>query len=71
MRNPTVNGTPLTARRIEILGYAGKGLQNAEIAALIGISTHGVETQMKSILRILGASNRTEAAVMAARQGWI
>jgi DNA-binding NarL/FixJ family response regulator len=68
---PRIDGTPLTARRLEILRLAGKGLQNQEIAQLLGITRDGVDSQMRDILRVMGASNRTEAAVMAARQGWI
>ena len=61
----------LSARQIEILDYASRGLENAEIARLIGISADGVKKHLKLIYAALGASTRAEAAALALRLGLI
>jgi two-component system NarL family response regulator len=59
----------LSARQIEILDYASRGLENAEIARLLGISTDGVKKHLKLIYTALGASTRAEASTLAIRLG--
>jgi len=61
----------LSARQIEILDYASRGLENAEIARLIGISADGVKKHLKLIYTALGASTRAEASSLALRLGLI
>lgn len=61
----------LSARQIEILDYASRGLENAEIARLIGISADGVKKHLKLIYAALGASTRAEASSLALRLGLI
>jgi DNA-binding NarL/FixJ family response regulator len=68
---PRAKGTPLTPRRLQILEYIGKGCTNAEIASYMGVKYATIDGHVTVILRQVGATNRTEAAVMAARQGWI
>jgi len=63
--------SPLTAREMEILGLVVQGQSNREIAYGLGISHQTVKNHMTAILRKLGATGRTEAAVGALRRGWI
>ena len=59
----------LSARQIEILDYASRGLENAEIARLLGITADGVKKHLKLIYTALGASTRAEASTLAIRLG--
>lgn len=63
--------TPLSPREMEILQHAARGESNKEIARALGISQQTVKNHISSILRKLGARDRTEAAVYALRHGWI
>ena len=63
--------SPLTSREMEILGLVVQGQSNREIAYHLGISHQTVKNHMTAILRKLGATGRTEAAVSALRRGWI
>ena len=57
----------LSARQIEILDYVSRGLENAEIAKLLGISVNGVKKHLKLAYAALGASTRAEASSLAMR----
>jgi two-component system response regulator DegU len=63
--------SPLTPREMEILKYIGLGLLNKQIAAQLGISEQTIKNHVTSILRKLNANARTEAVVLALRQGLI
>jgi two-component system, NarL family, response regulator DegU len=63
--------SPLTPREMEILKYIGQGLLNKQIAAELGISEQTIKNHVTSILRKLNANARTEAVVLALRQGLI
>ena len=58
----------LSARHIEILAYAAKGLTNADIARVLGIGVDCVKAHMKTAFSRLGASNRSEAVALALRK---
>ncbi len=62
---------PLSPREMEILQYITKGASNKEIARALGISRQTVKNHMSSILRKLAVNDRTQAAVLALRRGWI
>jgi DNA-binding NarL/FixJ family response regulator len=62
---------PLSPREMEILRLIARGLSNKEIAYKLGISPQTVKNHVTSILRKLGVSDRTQAAVYALRRGWI
>lgn len=59
----------LTAREREILGLIVKGLRNREIAEILGTSEGTVRIHVSHILEKLGATDRTEAAVVAIERG--
>ncbi|MNO71794.1 CsgBAC operon transcriptional regulatory protein [compost metagenome] len=58
----------LTGREQEILGLAGKGLSNAEIASHLCLSPHTVKSHIHNLLGKLGASNRVEAVFLLRSQ---
>ena len=61
----------LTRRQKEVLELLAQGSSNKEIARTIGLSEHTVKIHVTAILKLLNASNRTEAVVMAQRLGII
>jgi two-component system response regulator DegU len=63
--------SPLTPRETEILHYIAQGFLNKQIAAELGISEQTIKNHVTSILRKLNANARTEAVVVAIRQGLI
>ncbi|MBA7712508.1 Transcriptional regulatory protein DegU [subsurface metagenome] len=63
--------SPLTPREMEILNYIAQGYLNKEIAAKLGISQQTIKNHVTSILRKLNANARTEAVVIAIKQGLI
>lgn len=63
---PAVPGAALSGREEEILGFIALGLQNKEIAPLVGISEKSVRNIVTRLFRKLGVANRTEAALVAA-----
>ena len=58
-----------TERRIAALVVAGRA--NKEIAAELRISERTARTHVSNILRKLGLSSRTQAALWAAREGLV
>jgi two-component system, NarL family, response regulator DegU len=63
--------SPLTPREMQILKYIGQGYLNKQIAVELGISEQTIKNHVTSILRKLNANARTEAVVLALRQGLI
>lgn len=60
---------PLTKRELEVLKQLAFGLTNKEIAEALGISYETVKEHVQHVLRKLGVSDRTQAAVWAVRKG--
>ena len=58
----------LSARQEEILRSVVRGLTNAEIARQLGISVPMVRDHLNAVFAKVGATNRTEAAVLALRR---
>jgi DNA-binding CsgD family transcriptional regulator len=59
----------LTRREIEVLCLLARRYTNAEIADALFVSPHTATTHVKHVLAKLGATNRREAAAIAARHG--
>jgi DNA-binding NarL/FixJ family response regulator len=64
-------GLPLTPREIQVMRHIGLGLSNKEIAKSLTISVETVKEHVQNILRKVGASDRTDAAVRAVRLGLV
>lgn len=62
---------PLTNRERQVLRLAGEGLGNAAIAERLHLSEGTVRNYLSEAIGKLGAANRTEAARLARRQGWL
>ena len=58
----------LTLRQTEVLESLCRGLTNTDIAKQFNISDRSVAEHVEAILAKIGASNRTEAAVIALRK---
>jgi DNA-binding CsgD family transcriptional regulator len=61
----------LTDREREILVLVGRACSNKEIARELVISERTARTHVSNILRKLGLSSRTEAALVAVREGLV
>lgn len=61
----------LTSRELGILELIVRGYSNSEIAGEIFISRDTVKTHVANILKKLSASDRTQAAVKALREGLV
>ena len=57
----------LTPQQFRVLQMLGDGLLNKQIAYELGVSEATIKAHMTAILRKLGASNRTQAVLIAAR----
>ena len=61
----------LTEREVEILRLVAAGKSNPEIALNLVVSPRTVSTHVSNILNKIGATNRTEAATYASRNGML
>ena len=62
---------PLTARELEVLRLIVDGLSNPEIAERLTITKATAKAHVHSILQKLCVDDRTQAAVLAMRQGYV
>ena len=62
---------PLTQRESEVLRQMALGLTNKDIAKMLGISYETVKEHVQHILRKIGVSDRTQAAVWAVRKNLV
>jgi DNA-binding NarL/FixJ family response regulator len=62
---------PLSSREMTILHLIVRGASNKEIGRELRISGQTVKNHMSSILRKLAVNDRTQAAVLALRRGWV
>ncbi len=69
--SPNEMFAPLSGREMSILQLIARGASNKEIARELKISRQTVKNHMSSILRKLAVNDRTQAAVLALRRGWI
>jgi DNA-binding NarL/FixJ family response regulator len=61
----------LSPAEVRVLGLIAEGHTNKEIAGLLSVSEDAVKGQVRSILSKLGASDRTQAAVIGLKRGII
>jgi DNA-binding NarL/FixJ family response regulator len=61
----------LTPRELEVIRLVGAGRANKGIAAELQISERTARTHVSNILRKLGLSSRTQAALWAVREGHV
>jgi DNA-binding NarL/FixJ family response regulator len=71
MRVGNESEIPLTQREGEVLKQLANGLTNKEIALSLGISYETVKEHVQHILRKIGVSDRTQAAVWAVRKNLV
>ena len=69
IRRPEAGASALTPRELEVLRLIADGQGNKEIARTLGISVSTVKFHVQDLLEKLSASDRTQAAVKALRQG--
>jgi NarL family two-component system response regulator LiaR len=67
--DPDRRDPELTPREQEVLDLIGRGFANKRIALELGISEKTVKTHVGHVLAKLGVSDRTQAALYAARLG--
>ena len=69
--NPGRRAAPqLTRRESEVLALMLEGKSNKRIARELDMAEATVKNHVTAILRMLGATNRTEAVIAAGRLGW-
>jgi len=62
---------PLSSQQIAILRLVAQGLSSREIATQLYLSENTVKGYVQEILHRLGVKNRTEAVMVAVKQGWL
>jgi two-component system, NarL family, response regulator DesR len=66
-----VAASPLTAREREVLAAAEDGSSVADIAALLHLSAATVRNYLSDAIGKTATRNKTEAALLARRNGWL
>jgi DNA-binding NarL/FixJ family response regulator len=61
----------LTEGQLVLLRHVADGLSNREIARRVHLSENTVKSKLQEIFRRMEVRNRTEAALRAARDGWL
>ena len=61
----------LTARERDVLRLMVEGLANKQIAQRLGIGEKTIKTHVSRVLAKLGVEDRTQAAVLAIREGLV
>lgn len=61
----------LSSQQIVILRLVAQGLSSREIATQLYLSENTVKGYVQEILHRLGVKNRTEAVMVAVKQGWL
>lgn len=62
---------PLSSQQVVILRLVAQGLSSREIAGQLYLSENTVKGYVQEILHRLGVKNRTEAVMVAVKQGWL
>jgi DNA-binding NarL/FixJ family response regulator len=66
-RSATENLSGLSPRKQEILGMVAEGLSNAQIARRSFLSESTIKQHLRTVYKVLGVKNRTEAATVFRR----
>ncbi len=61
------DGSPISARELEVMTLLAEGLSNKQIAKRLGISEQTVKNHVTRTMEKLGVQNRTEVGLLAAR----
>jgi two-component system nitrate/nitrite response regulator NarL len=61
----------LTPRERDVLVLSSKGCRVGEVATRLGMSSGTVQVRLKSIYKKLDVHSKVEAAVWAAKEGWV
>jgi DNA-binding NarL/FixJ family response regulator len=68
-RNPTADAhAPLTPREMQVLRHVALGLTNKDIGRSLDISVETVKEHVQKVLRKIGVTDRTQAAIWAIRK---
>jgi len=59
----------LTYREQQVMRLVAEGLRDKEIAGLLGVSLHTVQSHVRRSLHVLRARNRTHAVALYTRAG--
>ena len=62
---------PLTPRERDVLVLVAQGLTNRKIAGTLGISFETVKEHVQHVIRKIGVTDRTQAALWAVRKGLV
>ncbi|MBV9688459.1 MAG: response regulator transcription factor [Ktedonobacteraceae bacterium] len=62
---------PLSSQQLVILRLVARGLSSREIATQLYLSEHTIKGYVQEILHRLAVKNRTEAVMVAVKQGWL
>lgn len=65
------NKPPLSPAQWVVLGHLCNGLENSEIAEVMGITVHTVKTHLKMIMARTAMRSRLMLAVTAIRNHWV
>jgi NarL family two-component system response regulator LiaR len=69
--SPRAAHDDLTARERDVLRLVVEGLANKQIAQRLGIGEKTIKTHVSRVLAKLGVADRTQAAVLAIREGLV
>jgi DNA-binding NarL/FixJ family response regulator len=61
----------LTPRELDVIRLVAEGFSNKEIGQSLAISPRTVNFHLDNLFAKLDVRSRTEAAILALRQGWI
>jgi len=63
--------TDLTPRELEVLRLLAKGLENTEVASVVGCAPGTIKVHLQHIFGKLGTGDRTEAVTIAYQRGYL
>jgi NarL family two-component system response regulator LiaR len=70
-KTPAPAAELLTEREMDVLKLIGQGMTNQQIGETLFIGIKTVKTHVSNILAKLGVEDRTQAAILAIRKGWV